>query len=368
MDRFLQAEGSNQTFGYYDGSDIPYYWALARNYTLLDNYYTSSMGASLPNHLYMVAAQNAGITGDLRQPYNLLRINSIVDLLEARHISWRYYSSQVLGNDSPLSLFSSIAGNASRTRNLKDANNFLNDLSGASLSQVTWLIAPVGKSEQPPEDIRQGEAWVNHVITSIKSSQFWSSTAILLTWDDYGGWYDHVAPPQTDDYGFGFRVPMIVVSPYARHGFVDHALADHTSTLAFIESTFSLGFLSQRDANAYNFSNSLTIHHPPDAGSLIMEGTPTASQNGGFVMINATYENAVDSSQRGSLFLVVKNWVGQTVAIRLVSISYVESQSQFATATPVRLPPGNYTVDLFIISPRGIPIAQTFTMRFAAFV
>lgn len=366
MDRFLQVAGSTQTFGYYDGSDIPYYWSLAKNYTLLDNYYSSFMGQSFPNYLYLVAAQNAGITTNLPQPYTLLQINSIVDLLEARHVSWAYYSGGFLGNDSPLPLFSSIARNASRTQNLKDSSNFLNDLSGGSLRQVTWLLPPAGQSEHPPEDIRQGEAWVKQVITRIRESQFWSSTVIFLTWDDYGGWYDHVAPPQTDEFGFGFRVPMIIVSPFAKHGFIDHALADHTSILAFIESTFRLGFLSQRDAGAYNFMNSLAVDHPPDAQSLTIEGSPNVSRHGEIVFVNTIYRNIADGSQQGSLYLVIKNEMKQPVAIESTPISTIQTQSIVATATPFLLSPGNYSVDLFIISARGTPMSRSFTLRFTA--
>jgi hypothetical protein len=115
-------------------------------------------------------------------------------------------------------------------------------------------------SEQPPFDVSVGEHYVVSLINSVMQSSYWDSTAIFLAWDDYGGWYDHVAPPQVDSYGYGFRVPCLIISPYAKEAFVDHTLADHTSILKFIETNFGLAPLAGRDARAndlmeaFNFS------------------------------------------------------------------------------------------------------------------
>ena len=101
------------------------------------------------------------------------------------------------------------------------------------------------------------------VIKSIQASEFWASTAIFLTWDDYGGWYDHVAPLQVDKYGYGFRVPLILISPYAKKGHVDHTAADHTSLLKFIETNFQLAPLAQRDAGADGLKSAFTFSSSP---------------------------------------------------------------------------------------------------------
>ena len=133
MDGFLQAEGSNETFGYYDESDIPYYWGLAENYTLFDNYFTSVMGPSLPNHLYLVAAQDDGIAdSDVTQQANL-NISTIANELEAANDSWAYYSPYTAGNENALGLVSSIANNATMMANLKPTEAFLTDLQAGKM-------------------------------------------------------------------------------------------------------------------------------------------------------------------------------------------------------------------------------------------
>ncbi len=119
MDGFLKAEGSNETFGYYDKTDIPYYWSLAQNYTLFDNYFTAAMGPSLPNHLYVVAGQDGGVADSVSQQSSQLSIRSIANELEAANDSWTYYSPYVVGNENALGLLSSIAQNSTMLVNLK---------------------------------------------------------------------------------------------------------------------------------------------------------------------------------------------------------------------------------------------------------
>jgi phospholipase C len=250
MDLFLAAEGSRQTFGYYDQRDIPYYWSLAQQYTLFDNYFTSVMGPSLPNHLYLVAAQSGNRTTNL--PYPTLHARSIIDELEKGHISWAYYAPGWLNNENGLPLFASIGKNQTRLNQLKLSTNFFMDLRNSKLPQVSWIMPDDDLSEHPPYDLARGEKWVKSIIKAVQSSPYWQSTAIFLTWDDYGGWYDHVAPPQVDQWGYGFRVPLLVISPLARHGYIDHTVSDHTSILRFVEMTFNLAPLTSRDAQAYS--------------------------------------------------------------------------------------------------------------------
>jgi phospholipase C len=265
MDNFLAAEGSKQTFGYYDQRDIPYYWSLAKQYTLFDNYFTSVMGPSLPNHLYLVAGQSGNRTTNL--PYPTLHARSIIDELEQSRISWGYYAPGWLNNENGLPLFASIGKNGTRLNHILNQGAFFDDLRNSRLPQVSWIMPDDDLSEHPPYDISRGEEWVKSVIKAVQSSSYWSSTAIFLTWDDYGGWYDHVAPPQVDQYGYGFRVPLLLISPAARHGYIDHSVSDHTSILRFVETIFNLSPLTSRDAHAYNLWNAFvpdsTLPRPP---------------------------------------------------------------------------------------------------------
>jgi len=133
------------------------------------------------------------------------------------------------------------------------------------LANVTWLMPPTQKlSEHPPYDPSIGEHWVVTAINQVMQSRYWSSTAIFLTWDDFGGWYDHVPPPpQVDEVGYGFRVPLIVISPHARHHFIDHTQADHASILKFIETIYGLAPLASRDARAADLLEAFDFSQRP---------------------------------------------------------------------------------------------------------
>jgi phospholipase C len=121
------------------------------------------------------------------------------------------------------------------------ASQFSKDVVGGNLRQVSWVIGAAGGDEHPPKNIQTGEASVaDDIVNKIGTSPFWSSVAVFATYDDYGGFYDHVAPPQVDQFGYGFRVPCLVISPFAKAGFIDSTVNDHTSILRFIELRYGL--------------------------------------------------------------------------------------------------------------------------------
>ena len=262
-DGFVYATGTNLTMGYYDSRDIPYYWDYASRYVLLDNYFTSVMGPSLPNHLYLIAGTSGGITTNTLTAYSF---KPIVDEIDAKQLSWRYYAggNNLANGWNPLPNFASVMRNSSRLRNILPNEQFFVDLNRNFLANVTWLMPPTQKlSEHPPYDPSIGEHWVVTTINQIMQSKYWSSTAIFLTWDDFGGWYDHVPPPQVDAFGYGFRVPLIVISPYARHHMIDHTQADHTSILKFIETNYGLAPLATRDASAADLLEAFDFSQRP---------------------------------------------------------------------------------------------------------
>ncbi len=271
-DGFVYATGTNLTMGYYDSTDIPYYWDYATRFTLLDNYFSSVMGPSLPNHVYLVAGTSGGLTTNIAAgPF---KFPPIVDQMDNDHVSWRYYAggSEAFNGWNPLRNFPSVISDTNKLNNILPTQQFFADISHNFLANVTWLMPPTQRlSEHPPYDPSMGEHWVVTAINQVMKSQYWSSTAIFLTWDDFGGWYDHVPPPQVDDVGFGFRVPLIIISPYAKAHFIDHTQADHTSILGFIETRFGLSPLASRDSRAANLYEAFDFYQRP-AGRLVLPG------------------------------------------------------------------------------------------------
>jgi len=269
MDGFVYAEGTALTMGYYDGRDIPYYWDYASQFVLMDNFFTSVMGPSLPNHLYLIAGQSGNMTGDVRTPK--VNFPVIMDELDSRGITWKYYSGfaphlnfTVFNPMNPLPAFESFRTNASRLQNLAPNKAFQNDVRNGTLPNVTWVM-PLGSQDEEGGrySVTAGEQYVVSTINTVMQSKYWNSTAIFVTWDDWGGWYDHVAPPQVDSFGLGFRVPCLVISPYAKQAFVDHTQTDFTSILKFIETVYSLPPLTSRDAAASSMQEAFDFSQAP---------------------------------------------------------------------------------------------------------
>ena len=139
----------------------------------------------------------------------------------------------------------------------------MTDIRQDRLPAVTWITPRYEVSEHPQYNFCLGESWSTKVINAIMKSPMWSSTAIFLTWDDYGGFYDHVPPPQVDGFGFGIRVPLLVISPYAKRGVVDHRPGEFSSVLRFIEDNWGLGRLTHRDRDADNLSYDFDFSQEP---------------------------------------------------------------------------------------------------------
>ena len=249
MDGFVYSEGNVETMGYYERSDLMHYYTAADNYVLCDKYFTSVMSESAPNHLYLIAGTAGGIKDDnVPVPLNF---PPIFQQLDQKGISWKVYGfTQWYEN------FAYVQNNPSiKTNNFASENSFDSDLNNGNLSQVSWIIGAPGGDEHPPKNIQIGETSVaNDIVNSVGSSTYWNASALFVTWDDSGGFYDHVVPPQVDQYGYGFRVPCLVISPYAKPGLIDSVTNDHTSNLKFVEDNYGLSPLSTRDAIANNMS------------------------------------------------------------------------------------------------------------------
>lgn len=299
MDGFVWAEGSPYTMGYYDERDIPNYWAYARHFTLAEHFFSSLMGPSGPNHVYMVAAQSGGLVNNIFTLHDLKRalddpdgftFLSMVSLLQNARITWKYYvqtkptSPQVWEGSgpggavtrtthqsptkyflwNPLPGFKAIRDNPSLMAHLVSEEQFYKDLKTGTLPQVSWLIPTAVDSEHPPANIQRGMWYVTRLINAVMQSRYWRDSVIFLTWDDYGGFYDHVPPPQMDAFGLGPRVPALIISPYARPGYIDFHTYEFSSILKFIETRWGLPHLTARDDHANNMLGAFNFSQMPN--------------------------------------------------------------------------------------------------------
>jgi phospholipase C len=250
------------SLSYMDARVIPNYWAYASYYTLCDAFFSSMMGASFPNHVYNIAGQS----GDLVTEYHINHVGvnkpylvdfffpSVIELLGNAEISWKYYSGRDPLTETawnPLPGFRKYLEKQGvvydLTSHLGKTDDFFNDIKRNTLPQVSWITPGKLVSEHPPRDVRPGMWYVTGLINAIMKSPYWNTCAIIVTWDDSGGFYDHVPPPQVDEFGFGFRVPALVISPWSKSGQVIHTNYDLTSPLRLLEAKFGLGSLTPRD-------------------------------------------------------------------------------------------------------------------------
>lgn len=309
MDGFVWAEGTAYTMGYYDQRDIPNYWAYAHHYVLADRFFSSLMGASLPNHLYTVAAQSGGVINnmfsvkevedDLDSPGGY-SFATMVNLFNKAHISWKYYvetqriNSPAAKRDyladpdpkhyslwNPLPGFKAIRENPADMAHLVSLNEFFDDLKSGTLPAVSWIV-PMGiDSEHPPAFPETGMWYVTRLLNSLMQSPYWKSTVVFLTWDDYGGFYDHVPPPLVDAFGYGPRVPTLVISPFAKSDYISHQTYDFTSMLKFIELRFGLDHLTARDDKADPMLDCFDFNQKPNPPLIIQpvpENPPQVSE------------------------------------------------------------------------------------------
>jgi phospholipase C len=268
MDGFIQAEHSINTMGYYDGTDLPNYWAYADRFILADNFFSSLAGPSLPNHLYTVSAQSGGVVDNQkRPPEEGFDFATMAELLGASGVSWKYYEGgkdpESFGFWNPLPGFKTFMDSKELRSHLVENTEYFRDLREGGLPSVAWIVPNFEESEHPPTDNQLGMWYVTSIVNALMKSPYWQNTVLIITWDDYGGFYDHIPPPQVDEYGYGPRVPAIIISPYGRPGFIDHTLYDFTSVLRFIEDRFNLKSLTDRDKNANSFEQSLNLKQQP---------------------------------------------------------------------------------------------------------
>lgn len=285
MDGFVyalerQAQDGRLAMGYYDDRDLPYYWNIADEYVLFDNFFSSVAGGSFENHMFWVAATTVEATSEKSVQDLLAETPTIFDRLDEAGLTWKFYvqnydpelnyrtmhlypmnrASQVIW--VPLLNFDRFLDDPELNQHIVNLDEYFDDLVDGNLPNVSFLV-PSGPSEHPPSSLLSGQRFVRTLLQRLMQSQYWESSAFMWTYDDWGGWYDHVPPPQVDKYGYGFRVPALLVSPYARRGHIDSTELDYTSALKFIQENWGLEPLATRDAAANNILSAFDFDSPP---------------------------------------------------------------------------------------------------------
>jgi phospholipase C len=298
MDGFNQDPASDRwAYTQLRQAQLPNYWHWASRFVLADNFFSSAQGPSFPNHLYAIAAQSGGAHDNPRRTGPFRSSNTFGcdapegqtvtvvdseghekqvqpcfdfltegDLLSRAGIDWAYYAAEPdqLGYIwSAYSAIRHIRETHEWHRHVLPVDDVIGDIRDDRLPAVTWIAPRYEVSEHPQYNFCAGENWSTRVIDAIMRSSMWDSTAIFVTWDDYGGFYDHVPPPQLDGFGLGIRVPLIVISPYAGRGVVDHHLGEFSSVLRFIEENWGLSNLTRRDRRAMDLSYDFDFEQPP---------------------------------------------------------------------------------------------------------
>jgi phospholipase C len=280
VDATLDPTGS-RTMGYYDQTDLPFYYGLYNTFATGDRYFSSVLSQTFPNRLYLLSGTSAGqIRNDLTAlPY---KQKSVFELLDQNFVSWKIYAAQ-----APLSygylFFQYVRDRAAQ--HVFPISQYYADAAAGQLPNVAFvdpilLSTPrVQNDEHPPANVQVGQKFVADVTNALMASPNWSTSAMFLTYDEHGGFYDHVAPPaaptpdnippilQPGDTvaafdRYGVRVPVAVISPYAKPHFVSHDVHDHTSILRFIEYRFGMPSLTNRDAKADPMLEFFNFHHP----------------------------------------------------------------------------------------------------------
>ncbi len=292
-----------EIMGYYDGSDIPNFWNYARLYTLQDHMFESVAAYSLPSHLYMMAAQAGGYLGT-PQPYPTeFDFPEITELLANENISWNYYvtsgksldsQGQAIGsaadqaNDpdqftlwNPLPAFPKVQNDDSQRVRMVDTAQFYLDAKAGTLPSVSWIcpffLNPLSDHPAFKGGTRNCMAYVTGLINAVQQSPNWESSAIFVSWDDWGGYYDHVPPPKVDIYGYGLRVPSFVVSPYAKQGYIDKKVYSFDSWLKTIEQRWGIASMTKRDQNALDMMDCFDFTQLPRSPVIFdptTKGTP----------------------------------------------------------------------------------------------
>ncbi len=336
-------------------SDIPNYFAYAQNFVLADRMFSSMKGASWANHLYIVGAQAGGAftipkttvnswgcdanptasvqvwdsDDTVSAPFPCFDFQTLADELQAAGISWKFYAppqSDPAYVYSPLDGINHIRFGPLWSTNVVSDTQFAIDAKNGTLPAVSWLVTRATSNEHPPSGSCTGENWTVGQMNALMQGADWSTSAVFVTWDDFGGFYDHVPPPTLDKFGLGPRVPLLVVSPYAKTGYVSHTQYEFSSVLKFIEERFGLSPMTARDAEANDITDSFDFTQSARAPLILQQRTCpfiNTTANVGVGVVGKTV-----TSKRNFI-----NRSGGTLTISGITASGDVSQTNTCTAT-----------------------------------
>jgi phospholipase C len=296
-----------RAYGYVPRSEVEPYFDMASQYTFADRTFQTNQGPSFPAHQYLIsgtstvsngselrAASNAfapsgGFTGGCDSPansyvwlidasgnedqttYPCFNRLTLMDLLDHKSLSWRYYEEHLGAGlwQAPDAIAHLRNSKGFRLHVAAPSKTILTDVAQGRLADVSWVTPSAKASDHAGITNGSGPSWVASVVNAIGNSQYWDDTVIFVTWDDWGGWYDHVPPPQYNSYELGFRVPLMVISPYAKRHYVSHTQYEFGSILKFVEETFRLGSLNTTDVRANNLADCFDFNRAPTRFTLI---------------------------------------------------------------------------------------------------
>jgi phospholipase C len=305
MDGFAIGDyGPYYAYSQFAPADLPSYYTWARRFVLCDNVFASVAGPSYPNHLFFVAGQAGGAIdnpeniltrhlndgramkswgcdafgedvfvyvqgegGEVERHASCFGFQSVGEQLSRRGVDWASYSADPYQAGYIWQAYSAIADvfhdEEMWDEHIWPVDDLLRDVEAGVLPSVTWVTPRFQLSDHPPFSTKHAHNWVTDIVNAIMRSDVWESVAIFITWDEWGGLYDHVAPPAIDDGRLGFRVPMLVISPYAKKGYVDDAFAEFSAPLRFISDNWDLPYLTPRIRRSHNYEHVFDFDRPP---------------------------------------------------------------------------------------------------------
>ena len=348
MDRFDIIDGGNingafMSYKQFQQSDIPNYFSYAYNFVLSDNTFSSMHGGSFPQHLYSIAAQSNGVInipflnqgktaiggwgcddpaatlvqvmdeeGDITGEFPCFDFQTLADSMETAGVSWKYYAPSSGEQGYVFNTFNAI--NHIRNSGLWNTNvvsdtQFADDALSGMLPAMSWLVTGAA-SEHPPNSSCFGENWTVTQLNALMQGPDWATTAVFLAWDDFGGFYDHIPVPQPDVYGFGPRVPMLIISPYAKPGHISHILYEFSSVLKYAEETFGLAPLTERDAKANDMQDSFDYSQNPNPPLILTQRScPVASTT------EVTFGSVPVRVPSPSITVNITNWGSSSMSV-----------------------------------------------------
>jgi phospholipase C len=294
--------GSTYAYTQFDEPQIPNYWLWAKEYAISDNFFASAAGPSYGNHYYFIAGQSGGVIdnpenietrvdgdkkykswgcdaigddvfvfvkddqGNLTKHDTCFTFKTVGEQLSEIDVDWAYYSAVPGQVGYFWNAYNGIA-NVFHTdmwhEHVRPVDRLVQDIEAGSLPPVTWVTPRFELSDHPPFSTGHSHNWITDIVNAVMKSPEWEHTAIFLTWDEWGGFYDPVMPPEVDPVGLGIRVPLLTISPYTRRGVIDDELGEFSTPLRFIADNWGLDYLTPRIANTHNFEHVFDFSKQP---------------------------------------------------------------------------------------------------------